>query len=132
MGMGFASVRTTAISYNDLKEFCGNEIEAIENHESFEGWGELARSLTQGEEDVTNLFFPLVQQLVKKFEQATEVDGNHLTLFLSYYSEDDGDRYDEVEHTNNCIFELGNVYQLTAPAQKFKDILSSCSYVVFG
>jgi hypothetical protein len=131
MGMGFAANSGMAIKYDDLKELCPQEIAAIESHESFEDWGSLARGLWLDEENFKD-FVPLVKKLEKSFKAATTTKSSNLKLYLTYYDEENGDRYDEVVHSDGCIFEVDNVYQLTPAGKKFKEKLHRNNFVTFG
>lgn len=132
MGMGYAAVKCIAIKYDDLKALCPTEVAAIENHPKFETWGDLAYWLWVDDQEELGDFKDLVANLTASFEKATTVDGENLSLILTYYDEENGDRYDEVEQTDGCIFELDKVQKLTTPAEKLKEKLNYGSYVVFG
>lgn len=132
MGMGYAACSTQAFKYDDVKELCPAEVAAIEAVEGFESWGALAQSLWCDNEEELAPFKPLVEALCNAFSKATEVDGKGLKLILTYYDEGSGDRYDEVEHLDGCMFEVEGVYQMTPAGNKFKDKLAFATYVVFG
>lgn len=55
-----------------------------------------------------------------------------LVLSLMYYDEDMGDRYDDVEHTNGCVFVLDNVTMLTPEARKVKHLFNLESWTCSG
>jgi hypothetical protein len=126
MGMGYSACRAVAIKYEDIKELCPNEIGAIEAHEEFEGWSDLALHMVHGFEDA-EAFAPLVDNLINAFKNATALD-----ICLTYYDYDSGSRYDEVEHKEGCIFEVLDVYELTPEAKRLKEKLHFGSWVVFG
>ena len=131
MGMGYAACSSIAFKYDDVKELCPQEVAAIENTEGFENWGEIARAICIGDDDFKH-FVPLVDNLCKAFDKATETDGKGLSLSLLWYDEDSGDRYDEVEHKDNCIFDVDGVRQFTPAGNKFKDKLNYNNFVSFG
>ena len=132
MGMGYAACQQQAISYDDLKELCPNEVAAVESVEGFEGWGALAQSLWCDDQDIIRPFASSIEALCQAFNTVTSVDGNGLKLFVNYYDEDSGDRYDEAEHLDGCLFVIDGVYQMTPAALKFKEKIKHVSYVVFG
>lgn len=132
MGMGYAACQTQAIKYDDLKELCPNEVAAVEAVEGFEGWGALAQSLWCDDQEIVQPFKASIEALCQAFTTLTSVDGNGLKLVLTYYDDESGDRYDEVEHLDGCIFEIEGVYQMTPAALKFKEKIEHVSYVVFG
>jgi len=131
MGMGYAACVTQAFKYADVKELCPAEVAAIEAVEGFETWGDLARGLWCEDEDFLP-YKPSVDALCNAFSKATETNGEGLKLFLTYYDEESGDRYDEVSHHDNCIFEVGGVYQFTPAGERFIGKLQNATYVVFG
>jgi hypothetical protein len=53
-----------------------------------------------------------------------------LELAIGHYSDDDGDRYDDLIHGHYFIVE--KVTQLTPAGEKFKEYLSEKSWTVFG
>lgn len=131
MGMGYAACSSIAFKYDDVKELCPQEVAAIESTEGFENWGDVARGIWMEDEDFKQ-FVPLVENLCNAFEKATKTEGNGLTLSLLWYDEDSGDRYDEVEHKDHCIFDVGGVKQFTPAGKKFEDKLNYNNFVSFG
>lgn len=132
MGMGYAACSTQAFKYDDVKELCPAEVAAIEAALGLDTWGDLARGLWCDDDEALLPYKLLVEALCDAFSKATEVDGKGLKLILTYYDEDSGDRYDELEHKDGCLFEVEGVYQLTPAGEKFKDKLTFATYVVFG
>lgn len=130
MGMGYSSCVGHSISYEDLKDLLPNEVAAIEQNSSFEDWGTLADEMSEPElpQDLKNL----VYNLYEAFSKVTEVDGSRLKLNLVHYDEDAGERYDEVNHWEGCVFEVYEVHQLTPAGRKFQDRLETFSFVTFG
>ena len=130
MGMGYAACSTVSIKYEDLKELCPNEIKAIETHEKFIDWGDLALHIRY-EDEVAEVLGTVVNNLIVAFKRITEMNGSSLILFLTYYNQEIGSRYDAVEHKDYCIFELYNVYELSPAAKRLKSKLKFNSYVEY-
>ena len=116
-----------AISYEDLKQLCPDEVAAIENTKEFQegdkNWGDLADDIgcghTQELLDWTVDFQSLVKKLQAAFKEATTTPcGSYLELDLiqfNHWEEDDSD----VLHHEGCIFEVENTDQTTlTPAAK--------------
>ena len=129
MGMGYGACTTKAFEYETVKKLCPREIAAIENHADFESWGRLAESLR--DETVSDQLNKPFTYLITAFYKATSVEGKGLTLYLTHYDKDAGDRYDEAYDNDGCIFEVFGTTQLTPAGEKFKDELKDVSYVVF-
>ena len=55
-----------------------------------------------------------------------------LELFFDHYNEDEGDRYDSVEHKDGCVFCVGNMTQLTPAGKKFQKVVEKRRWVQFG
>lgn len=129
MGMGYGACTTNAFEYETVKELCPKEMAAIESHADFESWGSLAESLR--DETTSEQLNKPVTDLLKAFYEATSVEGSGLTLYLTHYDKDAGDRYDETYDHDGCIFEVFGTTQLTPAGKKFKDKTQDVSYVVF-
>lgn len=129
MGMGYAPSVGFSVSYENLKEMLPNEVSAIENHPDFESWGELAEAMS---DEVTQGLKELVFNLYEAFQKATECDGTHLKLNLLHYDTDSGDRYDEVNDHEGCVFEVYQIHDLTPAGQKFQHLLEDFGFVVYG
>jgi hypothetical protein len=150
MGMGSYACDSYVISYKNLKKLCPKEIEAIETAKYWEfvGWGSLAKGMsyqdteTIGEnlcDSPDNLFDTQVTKISKGFEKLTKQlyaafkkRTGGLELFLDYYNEDEGDRYDSLEHEDGCVFCVGNVVQLTPAGKKFQKVVDKRRWVQFG
>lgn len=150
MGMGSYACDSYVISYDNLKKLCPKEVEAVETakHWEFVGWGQIAKGMsysdvpTIGENlfdspdelsdaQVTKIskgFEKLTKQLYAAFKKRT----GGLELFLDYYNEDEGDRYDSLEHKDGCVFCVGNVVQLTPAGKKFQKVVEKRRWVQFG
>ena len=136
MGMGSMGVSSFSFSYEEVKKLCPKEIEAIENHEDFSSWGTFAldvRDLNPANEPKLK---KLIDDLVAAFNKATEVNGKGLDLRLEYYDEESGERYDEVEHKDGCIFVIDDdsveIKTFTPAGDKFKKMLHYNNYCVYG
>jgi hypothetical protein len=152
MGMGNFACDGFTISYDNIKKMCPAEIEAIENgpHWKYLGWGELAKGIDfQDEETIADVFLDAEDEdcvseeqskefakeyvkLVKQLEEAFEKKTDGLTLFLSHYNEDEGDRYDSVDHKDGCIFMVDGMVDYTPAGEKHKDIVKKNRWVQFG
>jgi len=70
-----------------------------------------------------------VSKLLADFQNAFTADtGLHVYPF--YYSEDDGDRYDDLE--DGIHWSVAGVYQMTPAAEKIKDQLQDAQWTVYG
>ena len=150
MGMGTYACDGYVISYDNLKKLCPKEVEAIEtaNHWEFVGWGQIAKGMTYSDTETIgeNLFDSpdelsdaQVTKISKGFEKLTKQlyaafkkHTGGLELFLDYYNEDEGDRYDSLEHKDGCVFCVGNMVQLTPAGKKFQKVVEKRRWVQFG
>lgn len=152
MGMGNFACDGFTISYDNIKKLCPAEIKAIESGPLFDrvGWGEISKAIEwQDEQSLAEEFWsvqddpPLPDEqcmkyakqyvkLVKELCKAFKAKTGGLELFLSHYNEDEGDRYDSVEHKDGCIFMVGNMMDYTPAGKKFKRIIKKNRWVQFG
>jgi len=150
MGMGNFAVDSYVITYDNLKKLCPKEIEAIETAKYWEfvGWGPLANGMsyndtqTIGEgvfDSEEKLSDTQVIKICKGFEKlakalcaAFKKQTGGLELFFDHYNEDEGDRYDSVEHKDGCVFCVGNMTQLTPAGKKFQKVVEKRRWVQFG
>jgi len=126
MGMGASACSGWIISYDDLKKICPKEIDDIEGGEEFEDWGAVSRAVEFDE-------LPVVMQ--KAVEGLIGVFSNNtggLTLSLGFYNEDDGDRYDEVDAHEGCVFYVGGMVSLTPAGEKFKNVVNQRLWTQYG
>lgn len=155
MGMGTYAVNSFVIGYDDLKKICPDEISAIENEKFFKqiGWYHIGRWLAwddiveiedaildncydehhddkynqQVAEDISNKYNVHVANLKNAFEKKTG-----LTLYFDSYDEEGGDRYDNPDHKDGCIFCVDGMVQLTPAGEKYKDIVTERRWTQFG
>lgn len=66
--------------------------------------------------------------MIEVFSNNTE----GLTLSLGFYNEDDGDRYDEVDSHEGCVFFVGGMVALTPAGEKFKDVVRERLWTQYG
>jgi hypothetical protein len=155
MGMGSFAVNSFVIGYDDLKKIVPDEISAIENEKFFKdiGWYYIGRWLAWDDineiedaildncydeekddeynqkvaEEVCNKYNYLVADLKNTFEKKTG-----LTLYFDSYDEDGGDRYDNPNDKDGCIFCVDGMVQLTPAGEKYKDIITEHRWTQFG
>jgi hypothetical protein len=149
MGMGSYAVSSFVIGYDDLKKIVPEEIKTIENEQFFEeiGWRTIGQSLAwddmsmveetiyfhcpdhdpQVVEDISEKYDAHVVSLQNAFHKKTG-----LTLYFDYYSKDDGDRYDEPNDKDGCIFCVDGMMQLTPAGEKYKNIVTDRKWTQFG
>ena len=125
MGMGTGACSGWIISYDNLKKICPKEIDDIEGAEEFEDWGEVSRGFEFDE--LPDSIKKSVEDLVGQFLNTTG-----LTLSLGFYHEDDGDRYDEVDSHESCVFFVDGMVALTPAGEKFKDVVKQQLWTQYG
>ena len=125
MGMGTGACSGWIISYDNLKKICPKEIDDIEGAEEFEDWGEVSRGFEFDE--LPDSIKKSVEDLVGQFLNTTG-----LTLSLGFYREDDGDRYDEVDSHEGCVFFVDGMVALTPAGEKFKDVVRQQLWTQYG
>ena len=134
--MGSFGVSSISFSYENVKKLCPKEIEAVENHKSFSGWCTFALDARDLEPADEPELAKLIADLITAFEKATEVNGKGLVLRIEYYDEESGERYDEVEHKDGCIFVIDEdsveIKTRTPAGDKFKEMLHYNNYCVYG
>lgn len=155
MGMGSYAVGSFVIGYDDLKKICPDEISAIENEKFFGliGWGTIGQWLGWDDigyvedaildncydnsrddkynqkvaEEISNKYNTHVANLKNAFEKKTG-----LTLYFDSYDEDGGDRYDNPNDKDGCVFCVNGMVQLTPSGEKFKDIITERRWTQYG
>lgn len=132
MGMGYGPYHAWVISYEDLVQLCPQEIAKMESLEDFDDWHSVAMGVGFEDDQGVSCLPPTVsealEELCSKFQEVT----GGLKLSLIDYDSDSGDRYDEVTHTDGCVFTVDNMVQLTPAGEKFKHIVSEQGWVQFG
>jgi len=126
MGMGAGACSGWLISYENLKKICPKEVDLVEGDEGFEDWGEVSRAVEFDE-------LPVGRQ--KAVEGLIDVFSNNtggLTLSLGFYDEDSGDRYDEVDSHEGCVFYVGGMVALTPAGEKFKEVVRERLWTQYG
>jgi hypothetical protein len=155
MGMGSFAVNSFVIGYDDLKKIVPDEISAIENEKFFKEieWGTIGQWLSWDDisvvedaildscydeeqddeynqkvaEDVSQKYNVHVTNLKNAFNKKTG-----LTLYFDHYDMDGGDRYDNPNDKDGCIFCVGGMVQLTPAGEKYKDIITEHRWTQFG
>lgn len=149
MGMGSFAVSSFVIGYDDLKKIVPDEISAIENEKFFEdiGWGTIGQWL--GWDDISHLedaiwcydddynqkvavetsrtYVNHINNLQTSFNEKTG-----LTLYFDHYDEDGGDRYDNPNDKDGCIFCVDGMVVLSPAGEKFKDIVTERRWTQYG
>jgi len=149
MGMGTFACGADTISYENLKRICPDEIRSIEEDSNFAytGWFMLGRAidfddwemfsenalenLNSDDEklgvEIADNFKNKVKTLCENFNKTT-----NLELYLSSYDADNGDRYDEPNDHEGCVFSVAGVYQYTPAGEKYKDVIVKSQWTQFG
>lgn len=155
MGMGSFAVNSFVIGYDDLKKIVPDEINAIENEQYFKdiGWYYIGRwlawdDISEIEDQILDYCFDEekddeynqkiaeaigskynthVANLKNAFEKKTG-----LTLYFDSYDEEGGDRYDEPNDKDGCIFCVDGMVQLTPAGEKYKDIVTERRWTQYG
>lgn len=153
MGMGSFAVSSFVIGYDDLKKIVPDEINAIENEQYFKdiGWDNLGRWLSWDDstyvedaildsvdgddiEDTQELAEDMVQKYDKHIQSLkysfTKKTG--LTLYFDHYDEEGGDRYDNPNDKDGCIFCVDGMVQLTPAGEKYKNIVTERRWTQYG
>jgi hypothetical protein len=155
MGMGSFAVSSFVIAYDDLKKIVPEQIESIENEKFFSdiGWGVIGQWL--GWDDITMIEDAILDNCYdesrdddynqKVAEETSRVYVNHinnlqtsfnektgLTLYFDHYDEDGGDRYDNPNDKDGCIFCVDGMVVLSPAGQKFKDIVTERRWTQYG
>jgi hypothetical protein len=155
MGMGSFAVGSFVIGYDDLKNICPDEISAIENEKFFKdiGWFYIGRWLAW--DDITEIEDAILDNCYdenhndeynQKVAEETSDKYNHhvanlknafekktgLKLYFDSYDEEGGDRYDNPNDKDGCIFCVDGMVQLTPAGEKFKDIVTERRWTQFG
>lgn len=155
MGMDNFACDGFVISYENVKKLCPKEIKAIESgpHWKDLGWGSFSHTLAwQYTAEIEDVYFDiddsednskiaeekaaafakqyesLAKQLCKAFKKKT--DG--LELIISHYNTDEGGRYDEVEHHDECVFLVNGMMDYTPAGKKLMKKVSKQRWIQFG
>jgi hypothetical protein len=128
MGMGAHACSGWIINYENLKKICPKEVDLVEGAEEFEDWGEVCRAYEFEEENkLPDSIKKSVEDLIGKFGINT-----NLTLGLGFYNEDYGDRYDEVDSHEGCLFFVDGMVALTPAGEKLKDVVRQQFWTQYG
>lgn len=155
MGMGTFAVSSFVIGYDDLKKICPEEIATIENEKFFGdiGWGVIGQWL--GWDDIAYLEDAILDNCYdesrddeynqKMAEEISQVYDKHiselknifnqktgLTLYFDSYDEDSGDRYDNPNDKDGCIFCVDGMMVLSPAGEKYKDIVTERRWTQYG
>jgi hypothetical protein len=125
MGMGASACYGWVIGYNDLKKICPKEVDLVESDKEFEDWGEVSRGFEFDE--LADSIKKSVEDLVGKFGINT-----NLTLGLGFYDAEGGDRYDQVDSHEGCVFFVDGMVSLTPAGEKFKDVVRERLWTQYG
>lgn len=133
MAMGHSACQVTGIKKEFLDKNFPDLMRAIENHAEFDNWDSTADDLidTSMGDNVPGIR-KLFNELQEQFTKLTETNGQGLKLFVIRYQSEDAEPYDEVEHTDGCIFAVEGVYVKTPAAQRFEQDLIEMSWTPFG
>jgi hypothetical protein len=153
MGMGSFAVGGFVIGYDDLKKICPDEIKSIEQELYFGdiGWNGIGRWLAwddpdQIEDSISDSIDcediedcqKIAEELVIKYDKHIQAlkdsfsNKTGLALYFDSYDEDGGDRYDEPNDKDGCIFCVDGMVQLTPAGEKYKDIITERRWTQFG
>ena len=153
MGMGTWGITEYTISREKLHELLPEQVEEVEAINP-DIWSVVARSLevytdplhiTEDDkaEVIKDMYYiaedyDMVEadchQAFKKLENLCH-DFNLVTglvLNFLYYDEDMGDRYDDVEHVDGCVFMLEGVTQLTPEARQCRHLFNKQHWTCTG
>ena len=153
MGMGTFGLREYTISREKLHGLLPEQVEEVEAINPAI-WSVVARSLevytdplhiTEDDkaEVIKDMYYiaedyDMVEadchQVFKKLENLCH-DFNLVTglvLNFMFYDEEMGDRYDDVEHVDGCVFMLEGVTQLTPEAKKCRHLFNRQSWTCTG
>lgn len=134
MGMGYGASYADSVDEEFVKEVCPKELKkfrkALEdyfNTDDAESETMVYQDILPGFDTVegTEGIMESYEALCEAFEKKTG-----LTLELGYHnSDDEGDRYDDVNGEFWCV---GGVYQYTEAGKKYSDKVKRVHYVTFG
>lgn len=154
MGMGSFAVNSFVIGYDDLKKIVPEQIATIESEKLFGqciDWGVISQWLSWDDisvledaildycpdeddkdnqkiaEEISQVYDKHIQDLKDSFAKKTG-----LTLYFDHYDEDGGDRYDNPNDKDGCIFCVDDMVQLTPAGEKYKDIVTERRWTQFG
>ena len=131
--MGSFAVNSFVIGYDDLKKIVPKEIKAIEKEKFFKdiGWFYIGRWLAW--DDINEIEDAILdncydEEKDDEYNQkvAEEVSGRYNR------DEDGGDRYDNPNDKDGCIFCVDGMVQLTPAGEKYKDIITEHRWTQFG
>ena len=141
MGMGYGAGYADVVTEYFIRRQCpaefrafmkaigpdgaGTDLEAIAQHLSQQCDLDLSFETTKDYEKAVGLIHSAWKKLQRAFKRATTLD-----LDISYHnSNDEGDRYDDV---NGAFFCVGGVWQRTPAGKKYQRSVSRKFYVTFG
>ena len=127
MGMGTAAAHATIIDQEDLLKLPTAGLMLAELLKYLED-NDLDDSVIEdiGHDDDLERLETHLFDFKEAFSQDTD-----LTIEPFYYDNDNGDRYDHFEESG-IYWSVEGVYQLTAAAEKLKDILQDVQWTTYG
>lgn len=128
MGMGYAANKVDVVDYSTVSGYCPTEFKAfLESIGTFGGENDLAYFAR--ELSYSDCESPEIQEAYDKLCEAFKA-ATGLVLYIGFHgSDDDGDRYDEVD---GVYWGLDNVWQRTPAAEKIKGKIQSLGFVTLG
>jgi len=124
MGMGYGANYADVISDTDLATIVGEELTAFLNALDAADLSESDFIYNEYSDAENPEVVDTYNRLITTFEEKTG-----LGLYFDYHSEENGDRYDDVQ---GAFWAVDGMYELSEAGKKLENKVHRCSYVTFG
>lgn len=138
MSSGHYACYATITTWEKLKEFIPDDVQIFLDVLSVVGldvdeWHQCVRLSDDGDtsEEDWKLIDAAWRVFRRAFEEATTIQGQHLTLDVAYRDSDNGDKYD-TEEASGGFFIVENVFHRTGAALRHHALLIDASWVEYG
>jgi hypothetical protein len=131
MGMGYAASYADVISFEDIKKIVGEpaeEFEALLNSNDEQTPDDFCYDAQHGLDEVSEDVAAAWHNVSLAFRNITGA-----SVFPGYHSDEDGDRYDELD---GSYFSVDGIYQVSPAGEKIRELTGNVpqrlNFVCFG
>ena len=117
------------LAWDDDDQFKENVFEAVEDRDDKKPGRDSCDN--DKYEKITETVFSKYEQHIQNLKNAFSKKTG-LTLYFDYYDEDSGNRYDEPNDKDGCIFCVDGMVVLSPAGEKYKNIVTERRWTQYG